>query len=176
MSLRKDRCTRRSPVTSGWKAIASRWLPRTATSRGVAVPGGVTSAKTSTPGSDLLHPRGPDEHCSKQTARHSSQPQVRLEGLDLRPRTRCGGRRCPGLRSPLPRLSGRARGQPTGSSPRSCRTPGGRRPMLPPGGHGARRRGPAWRWSWTLRRAARCRAGPPGPAVGGRAGLGHRRP
>ena len=50
MSLRKDRCTRRSPVTSGWKAVASRWLPRTATTRGVAVPGGVTSAKTSTPG------------------------------------------------------------------------------------------------------------------------------
>ena len=77
-------CTRRSPVTSGWKEVAITEPCRTATIRPAASPAAAgTCARTSTARPNSLHPRRADEDSANGITDDALELQVGLERIDL---------------------------------------------------------------------------------------------
>ena len=90
-------CTRRSPVSSGWKLVATRFPWRTATilpSAGSPARPGPTPRRR-----PLLDPGRPDEDRVHGTALRGLEVEVGLEGVDLPPNALRGARSRPGRRS-----------------------------------------------------------------------------
>ncbi len=143
-SSQNSACTRRSPVSSGWNAVASTEPCRTATTRPAAAPASapvrVAAERWRAPdrGPDRLDPRRPDEHRAHRAVRQAGERAGRSRTSRPGGRTRCAAPRRPGRRAAAGRGGRRGPRWPAGSSRRTSRRPASRRRSARAAGRAAR--------------------------------------